>query len=218
MVCPGCKSDDVVRWGLTRIGTARFKCCDCGQTFCRDAKMNTIPELKKKRLISCYLSGYSIRLGARLAEVHKNTARLYYAEFKHEFGQVQCPCGLEAGHKGWCAWRFRQSSKRMTSLKSKGHWLGEVGSGLYDLPPLSPKWRRDGNVQRLCGCGCASPVAMGRLFAKGHRIEEIQTREEKQWLKKAARTMRKIRRYLRNPGVWESPKKASRQGTISPTS
>lgn len=69
--------------------------------------------LETRSVLYGYLSaGYPIRASARLANCAVTTARRYVGdEARH------CTCGKEAGHKGWCSWRFLQSPVRQEYMR-----------------------------------------------------------------------------------------------------
>jgi len=179
--CPHCGSIQTRPWGTNRNGSFRFRCADCWKTFSNNTRQanNWIGADRTKRLLACYLAGYSIRLGARLAEVNKQTAKRYYARFRAEYGASKCPCGQLAGHLGWCNWRLQQSKRRSMYLKRIGHFKGLCISGLYDLPPLPPRFKRRKNKSE---------------------------REDMKWLKQAKIELRNARIWLASLGQSPLPK------------
>lgn len=80
--------------------------------------------------------GEGLRAIARALGVAKNTVAKYYQKPI----EVKCGCGGEVGHKGWCKYRYAQSTARQAFHASRS------GKSISVLPAI--KFSRMSNVRR----------------------------------------------------------------------
>lgn len=71
-----------------------------------------ISDLAKHKIEKAYYAGLSIRAAARFADVAKQTAHTVY----RGLAPIQCPCGRQREHKGWCRYRVALSPARREFL------------------------------------------------------------------------------------------------------
>jgi len=72
VTCPDCHSEDVIRFGKTASGFARFRCKACGRTF-SDAPERGHDEPFKARVLAAYEERMSMRGVARTFRISRNT-------------------------------------------------------------------------------------------------------------------------------------------------
>lgn len=125
MICPGCGSDNTVKYGRTRYGTQRYQCRNCRypsrtrRTFIDWSDLNPLFRGRRKYkalavALGALEKGFSVRESAKIASLAKYTVTLLrrrWLQSKAPF-MPMCQCGREVGHNGWCRWRFLRSERR----------------------------------------------------------------------------------------------------------
>lgn len=69
-----------------------------------------------RRAVTLYREGKSIREVRALLGLSM-TAASKFRKLALENFTVVCKCGLLAGHRGWCSWRYQNSPKRQEFMK-----------------------------------------------------------------------------------------------------
>ncbi len=77
--CPSCQSQDVIRFGKTASGYARFRCKDCKRTF-SDAPDRGHTEEFKVTVLAAYEERMSMRGVARTFKISRNTLAQWLEE------------------------------------------------------------------------------------------------------------------------------------------
>jgi transposase len=62
-----------------------------------------------------FAQGHSLRYVMRECGISKVTATAYRKRFFPE--GVECQCGKDAKHQGWCKWRYQNSTKRQEFMR-----------------------------------------------------------------------------------------------------
>lgn len=84
--------------------------------------MNLLSPERRDKLKELFLLGYSNRQIQSATGVSVNTILRYAKEFQ---AGVSCPCGRNAGHRGWCHWRYEFSSSRNQWMREKWKIRGQ---------------------------------------------------------------------------------------------
>lgn len=105
--------------------------------------MNELPHPKRVEIKRLLAAGNSIRVIARTVGCVTNTVRRYAEMYQMK---ATCPCGQDAGHQGWCAYRIAFSPNRRGFLCDQWERRGET------------------NLSRL------ADEAHARAKEKGHRL------------------------------------------------
>lgn len=76
-----------------------------------------------ERLRSALLRGMSIHaaadaVGCTRWKARKLKAILTWERLMVGHGEIQCPCGMESGHQGWCTHRYMNSEARQLAMAS----------------------------------------------------------------------------------------------------
>lgn len=114
----------VNRFGFDVRGKQRLRCCHCQITFSAvsplvngDGVAIRMP-MKHERARLLLLKGESIRGTAQIIGISKRTVERVLRDMGDV--QIKCPCGQDARHQGWCAFRVARSPARQTFLSRWG--------------------------------------------------------------------------------------------------
>jgi transposase len=73
IICPSCKSDDLVKNGHDRSGTQRWRCNHCKKSFLPEYKYNAWKPGIKEAVIQQTLNSSGVRDISRKLKINKNT-------------------------------------------------------------------------------------------------------------------------------------------------
>jgi transposase-like protein len=117
--------------GVTRDTVQRWMCNWCSGSFLgsRESKSVSVgayPDTVRKiseldQSIPLFRAGRSIREVMRIVGISNATANKFRRLALRDF-DARCGCGQEAGHRGWCSYRYRQHPKRQEFMK---RWHGD---------------------------------------------------------------------------------------------
>ena len=79
VLCRSCQSEQVIRFGRTKGGHARYKCKSCGVTF-SDAPTRGHSEAFKEQVLAAYQERASMRGIARVFGISRNTLAQWLRE------------------------------------------------------------------------------------------------------------------------------------------
>lgn len=87
--CPKCECGDIVKFGKTRKGSARYRCKGCGRTFTASGVISRsrLSNSQWMQFTECYVDGQSLEKIACRCDVSKSTAcrmKSVVDELKHE--------------------------------------------------------------------------------------------------------------------------------------
>lgn len=127
------------RWGTTNGGIPRIACLPCG-TYIQIARSRIAVRKRAKlnQAIILFRAGRSTRDVMAVLNVANKTAnnwrRIALKDYK-----ALCGCGQEAGHRGWCSFRLKESPKRRAFLmrwhkRASGHV--ETATIVSPVPPF----------------------------------------------------------------------------------
>lgn len=77
--CPDCQSQNIIRFGKTTGGYARFRCKDCKRTFSEAPERGPTPEFKEQ-VLAAYQERSSMRGIARVFHISRNTLTKWLKE------------------------------------------------------------------------------------------------------------------------------------------
>lgn len=113
-------------YGVTRDAVQRWMCNWCSVSFLgtRVSKSSIVgeyPDMVRKvakldEAIPLFRSGCSTREVMKRIGVSNGTANKFRRIALKDFN-ARCKCGEQAGHRGWCYWRFQHSPKRQEFMK-----------------------------------------------------------------------------------------------------
>jgi hypothetical protein len=128
---------------------------------------NYLAPQKVERLSQLFLQGFSMRAACRMVGCSTNTGWKYYPIDT----PPSCPCGLEAGHRGWCRVRYAESPARQAML---GNPPAQLVIDRDATRLLNVAITQDGDF--LC-LRCSKPHR-GILTNCGPRVRRILTAED----------------------------------------
>ena len=82
--CPHCGSQDVIRFGTNRSGTARYRCHGCGKTFTPNPRSRALTPEKEEAILRALQERISQRGIARALQVGRQTIRDLRKKGQHE--------------------------------------------------------------------------------------------------------------------------------------
>lgn len=128
---------------------------------------NYLAPEKADLLQRLFLQGFSQNEACRRVGCSPNTARRYYPVD----ARPNCPCGREAGHRGWCRVRYAESPARQAILGNQPSQLTVDREATF---LLNAAITQDGDF--LC-LRCSKPHR-GILTNCGPRVRRILTAED----------------------------------------
>ena len=74
VACKHCgQTQQVKRYGITPIGTQRYRCYDCGRTLVRTYCRKACDPIIRKQIVPMTLNGAGVRDTARILGINRNT-------------------------------------------------------------------------------------------------------------------------------------------------
>ncbi len=128
---------------------------------------NYLAPEKVEGLSRLFLQGYSLNAACRMIGCSVNTGRRYYPAD----AVPNCPCGREAGHRGWCRVRYAESPARQAVL---GNAPARITIDRDAVFRVNTAITQDGDF--LC-LRCSKPH-QGILTNCGPRVRRILTAED----------------------------------------
>ncbi|WP_250126469.1 IS1 family transposase [Chroococcidiopsis sp. CCMEE 29] len=77
MLCPKCQSAQIIKYGHTHYGKARFRCQDCGRQFVENASRQPIDAATRQLIGKLLLERMALAAIARFTGVSKRWLQLY---------------------------------------------------------------------------------------------------------------------------------------------
>lgn len=88
----------------------------------------SLPKETIEKMQMLFEAGFGIRAVSRKLDISRTTAACYFPRIGDE---PLCPCGRPVRHKGWCFWRYRNSSARQEFMKQ---WHVQSKEQLWSIP------------------------------------------------------------------------------------
>jgi len=133
--CVKCKLG-LKRNGIDRHGLQRFQCLNCRVTFGQSVAKTRYKQDKYLMAIEAFRAGGSIRKVAKTVGICERTS-LMWRQSVPDLQFVNCQCGKNARHQGWCHFRFIQSDSRQDWHKK---WCARHAGSGKPRPPKNPRY------------------------------------------------------------------------------
>ena len=130
--CIECRGP-MVKAGLLDDGIQRIICTPCRVRLQVSYSRMRVRKTSKGRLAAYLLgAGKSIREVARMSGISKKTVNDIRKDVMRN-SDVLCGCGQEAGHNGWCSFRYDRSPARQAFMARMGRPPKEISIEIINL-------------------------------------------------------------------------------------